>query len=81
MLNMVSQSSTTSFSQRGEYCKAYVPYYQMALTTPLLDPEDIFEFEGQNQISKVDSSQRPRNWFGTNLLTRMLQASSNSIRV
>ena len=50
--NMVSQSSTTSFSQRGEYCKAYVPYYQMALTTPLLDPEDIFEFEGQNQISK-----------------------------
>ena len=50
--NMVSQSSTTSFSQRGEYCKAYVPYYQMALTTPLLDPADIFEFEGQNQISK-----------------------------
>ena len=50
--NMVSQSSTTSFSQRGEYCKAYVPYYQMALTTPLLDLEDIFEFEGQNQISK-----------------------------
>lgn len=50
--NMVSQSSTTSFSQRGEYCKAYVPYYQMALTTPLFDPADIFEFEGQNQISK-----------------------------
>lgn len=50
--NMVNQSSTTSFSQHGNYCKAYVPYYQMALTTPLLDPEDIFEFEGQNKISK-----------------------------
>lgn len=50
--NMVSQSSTTSFSQHEAYSKAYVPYYQMALTTPLLDPEDIFEFEGQNQISK-----------------------------
>lgn len=50
--DMVNQSSTTSFSQHGNYCKAYVPYYQMALTTPLLDPEDIFEFEGQNKISK-----------------------------
>lgn len=50
--NMVNQSSTTSFSQHETYCKAYVPYYQMALTTPLLDPEDIFEFEGQNKISK-----------------------------
>ena len=50
--NMVNQSSTTSFSQHGDFCKAYVPYYQMALTTPLLDPEDIFEFEGQNKISK-----------------------------
>ena len=50
--DMVNQSSTTSFSQHGDYCKAYVPYYQMALTTPLLDPEDIFEFEGQNKISK-----------------------------
>lgn len=49
--NMVNQSSTTSFSQHEAYCKAYVPYYQMALTTPLLDPEDIFEFEGQNKIS------------------------------
>lgn len=49
--DMVNQSSTTSFSQHEAYCKAYVPYYQMALTTPLLDPEDIFEFEGQNQIS------------------------------
>lgn len=59
--NMVNQSSTTSFSQHGNYCKAYVPYYQMALTTPLLDPEDIFEFEGQNQISKGRFKQETQN--------------------
>lgn len=59
--NMVNQSSTTSFSQHGNYCKAYVPYYQMALTTPLLDPEDIFEFEGQNKISKGRFKQETQN--------------------
>ena len=59
--DMVNQSSTTSFSQHGNYCKAYVPYYQMALTTPLLDPEDIFEFEGQNKISKGRFKQETQN--------------------
>ena len=59
--NMVNQSSTTSFSQHEAYCKAYVPYYQMALTTPLLDPEDIFEFEGQNKISKGRFKQETQN--------------------
>ena len=59
--NMVNQSSTTSFSQHEAYCKAYVPYYQMALTTPLLDPEDIFEFEGQNRISKGRFKQETQN--------------------
>lgn len=59
--DMVNQSSTTSFSQHGNYCKAYVPYYQMALTTPLLDPEDIFEFEGQNRISKGRFKQETQN--------------------
>ena len=41
--------ASTSFSFVRNYAKASVPFYQMALTTYLLDPNDIFEFEGQSK--------------------------------
>lgn len=44
--------SSSALAGGNSYARAFVPYYQMALTSRYLDPNDIFEFEGQQKISK-----------------------------
>ena len=44
--------SSSALAGGKGYARAFVPYYQMALTSRYLDPNDIFEFEGQQKISK-----------------------------
>lgn len=44
--------SSSAVAGGNSYTRAFVPYYQMALTSRYLDPNDIFEFEGQRKIMK-----------------------------
>lgn len=44
--------SSSALAGGNSYARAFVPYYQMALTSRYLDPNDIFEFEGQQKIRK-----------------------------
>ena len=44
--------SSSALAGGNSYARAFVPYYQMALTSRYLDPNDLFEFEGQQKISK-----------------------------
>lgn len=44
--------SSSAIAGGNSYTRAFVPYYQMALTSRYLDPNDLFEFEGQQKIRK-----------------------------